>query len=112
MDASRHLKRSASASCEVLLTFHRKAALVILEYIKGTSKYGITTYQSRTLASVSLKVFAGADYASKGTDRRSASGGAAMCGRVYYVYTGFPGLREDALSFRLLKQSTLLSRTL
>ena len=59
---------------------HWKAALGILAHINDTSGFGIT-YQSGTLASVSLEFFGDADYASKATDRRSVSGGGAiMCG--------------------------------
>ena len=53
--------------------------LGILEYINGTSEYGIT-FQRGTLSGISLEVFADADYASKATDRRSVSGGVIMCG--------------------------------
>ena len=58
---------------------HWKAPLDILEYINGTSEYGITL-KRRTLSGTSLEVFADADYASKATDRRSVSGGLIMCG--------------------------------
>ena len=51
-----------------------KAAIGILEYINGTSEYGIKL-QRGTLSSISLEVFADADYASKATGRRSVSGG-------------------------------------
>ena len=57
---------------------HWKAVLGILAYINGTSDFGIA-YQRETLTSISLEVFADADYASKATDRRSVSGGAIMC---------------------------------
>ena len=50
-----------------------------MEYINGTSEYGIT-FQRGTSSSISLEVFADADYASKATDRRSVSGGVIMCG--------------------------------
>ena len=50
-----------------------------MEYINGTSEYGIT-FQRGTLSGISLEVFADADYASKATDRRSISGGLIMCG--------------------------------
>ena len=50
-----------------------------LEYINETSEYGIT-FQRGTSSSISLEVFADADYASKATDRRSVSGGVIMCG--------------------------------
>ena len=43
------------------------------------SEYGIT-FQRGTLCSISLEVFADADYASKATDRRSVPGGAIMWG--------------------------------
>ena len=56
-----------------------KAALGIIAYINGTSCFGIT-YQRGTLASISLEVFADADYASKAPDRRSVSGVAIVCG--------------------------------
>ena len=65
--------------CTAPRTMHWKAALGILEYINGTSEYGIT-FQRGTLSSISLEVFADADCASKATDRRSVSGGAIMCG--------------------------------
>ena len=58
---------------------YRKVALGILEYINGTSVYRIT-FQRGTLSSISLEVFADADYVSKATDRRSVSRGAIMCG--------------------------------
>ena len=65
--------------CTAPRAFHWKAVLGILEYINGTSEYGIM-FQRGTLSSVSLEVFADADYASKATDRRSVSGGVIMCG--------------------------------
>ena len=58
---------------------HWKAALDILEYINGTSEYGIT-FQRGTLSSISPEVFADADYASRATGRRSVSGGLIICG--------------------------------
>ena len=64
--------------CTAPRAIQRKAALGILEYISGTSEYGIT-FQRGTLSSISLEVFADADYASKASDRRSVSGGAIMC---------------------------------
>ena len=51
----------------------------MLEYINETSEYGIT-FKRETLSSISLEVFADADYASKATDRRSVSGVLIMCG--------------------------------
>ena len=78
-DASRPLKYSASC-CEILYSAESyPLALGILEHIKGVIEYGVAC-QRRTLASVSLEVFADANYASKPTDRRSVSGGAIMCG--------------------------------
>ena len=71
--------RSVSRYCSTPKAIRWKAALGILAYINGTSNFGIT-YQRATLASISLEVFADADYASKATDRRSVSGGAVMCG--------------------------------
>ena len=76
----RYFQRS-SIYCKVL--FHAEshsleAALGILAYINGTSDFGIT-YQRGTLASISLEVFADADYASKAMDGRSVSGGAIIC---------------------------------
>ena len=58
-----------------------KTALGILAYIKGTSGYGITCPRG-SLARVSLKVLAHADYATETTDRRSVSGGVIMSGGV------------------------------
>ena len=66
--------------CTAPRVIHWKTALGIFEYINGTtSEYGIT-FQRGTLSSISLEVFADADYASKATDRRSVSGGLIMCG--------------------------------
>ena len=71
--------RSVARYCSTPKTFHWKAALGILAYINGTSGFGITC-QRGTLAGISLKVFADADYASKATNSRSVSGGANVCG--------------------------------
>ena len=60
-------------------TIHWKAALGILEYINGTSEYGIT-FQRGALSSIPLEVFADADYPSEATDRRSVSGELITCG--------------------------------
>ena len=73
--------RAVARFCTAPRAIHWKAALDILEYINGTSEYGIT-FQSGTLSSFSLQVFADADYASKATDRRPVSGGVTMCGCV------------------------------
>ena len=50
-----------------------------MECTNETSEYGIT-FQRETLSSISLEVFADADYASKATDKRSISGGVIMRG--------------------------------
>ena len=73
-NAVRSVARYSSAPKAI----HWKAALGILAYINGTSCFGMK-YQRGTAASISLEVFADADYASKATDRRSLSGGAVMC---------------------------------
>ena len=57
----------------------------ILEYINETSEYGIT-FQRGTLASISLEVFADADYVSKVTHRRSVSDGGIMCGGAFVYW--------------------------
>ena len=71
--------RTVARYCTAPRAIHWKAALGILEYINGTSEYGIT-FQRETLPSISLEVFADADYASKATDRRSVSCGLVGCG--------------------------------
>ena len=71
--------RAVASYCTAPRAIHWKAALGILEYINGTTEYGIT-FQRETLSGISLEVFADADYASKATDRRSVSGGVIMCG--------------------------------
>ena len=71
--------RAVARYCTAPRAIHCKAALGILEYINGTSEYGIT-FQRGTLSGISLEVFADADYASKATDRLSVSGGLIMCG--------------------------------
>ena len=71
--------RAVARYCTASRAIHWKAALGILEYINGTSEYGITFHRG-TLSGISLEVFADADYASKATDRRSVSGGLIMCG--------------------------------
>ena len=71
--------RSVERYCSTPKAIHWKAALGILAYINGTSGLSIT-YQRGTLESISLEVFADADYASKATDRRSVFSGAIMCG--------------------------------
>ena len=71
--------RSVARYCSTPKAVHWKAALGILADINGTSDFGIT-YQRGTLASISLEVFAVADYAIKATDRRSVFGEAIICG--------------------------------
>ena len=71
--------RAVARYCTAPRAIHWEAVLGILEYINGTREYGIT-FQTGTLPSISLEVFADADYASKATDRRSVSGGLIMCG--------------------------------
>ena len=73
--------RAVARYCTAPRAIHWKAALSILEYMNGTSEYD-TTFQRGTLCSISLEVFADADYACKATDRRSVSSGAIMCGGV------------------------------
>ena len=100
--------RAVARYCTAPRAIHWKAALGILEYINGTSEYGIT-FQRGTWSSISLEVFADVDYASKATDRRSVSDGVIMCGGASVCcFLGF----RNTLSFRLQKQSTLLSGTL
>ena len=71
--------RAVAKYCTAPKAIHWEAALGILEYINGTSEYGIT-FQRGTLSGISLEVLADADYASKATDRRSVSGGLILCG--------------------------------
>ena len=71
--------RAVQRYCTAPGAIHWKTALGILEYINGTSEYGIT-FQRGTLSGISLEVFADTDYASKATDRRLVSGGVIMCG--------------------------------
>ena len=71
--------RAVARYCTAPRAIHWKAALGILIYINGTSQYGITL-QRGTPSSISLEVFADADYASKATYRRSISGEVLMCG--------------------------------
>ena len=74
--------------CTAPRAIHWKAALGISEYINGTSEYDIT-FQRGTLSSISLEVFADADYVFKATGTRSVSAGVIMCGGA--VYDGFQG---------------------
>ena len=72
--------RAVARYCTAPRAIHWKAAVGILEYINGTTSECGITFQRGTLSSLSLKVFADADYASKATDGRSVSGGLIMCG--------------------------------
>ena len=71
--------RAVARYCAAPRAIHWKAALGILEYVNETSEYGIT-FQRGTSYSISLEVFADADYDSKAADRRSVSCGLIMCG--------------------------------
>ena len=71
--------RTVARYCTALRATYWKVALGVLEYIHGTSEYGITFHRG-SLSSISLEVFADANHASKATDRRSVSGGAIICG--------------------------------
>ena len=82
LDPPRYLKCSVSCA-EILLRakalHHWKTTLGILAYIKGIRDSSIILERG-LWASVSFEVFPGADYASRATDRCSASGGVIMCG--------------------------------
>ena len=71
--------RAVARYCTAPRAIHWKAARGILEYINGTNEYGIT-FQRGTLSSISLEVFADADYASNATDGSSVSGEGIICG--------------------------------
>ena len=77
----RYFQRSMIC-CEVL--FHTEShslgssARYSCVHIDGTYGFG-TTFQRGTAVGICLEVFADADFASKATDRRSASGRAVMC---------------------------------
>ena len=60
--------RAVARYCTAPRDTHWKAALGILEYMNGTSEYGIT-FQRGPLSSISLEVFADADYASNDAPR-------------------------------------------
>ena len=55
--------RAVPRYCTAPRAIHWKAAPGILEYINGTSEYGIK-FQRENSSSISLEVFADADYAS------------------------------------------------
>ena len=99
--------RAVARYCTAPRAIHWKAALGILEYINGTSDHSII-FQRGTLYGISKEVFADADYASKATDRRSVSGGLIMCEGASVCWFS---RTKNALPFRLLKQSILLSGT-
>ena len=64
--------RAVARYCTAPRAIHWKAAIGILDYINGTSEYGIT-FQRGNLSIISSEVFADTDYASKASDRRSVS---------------------------------------
>lgn len=67
-------------------------------YIKGTSGYGIT-FRRRTIAGLTLQVFADAYYKSKVTNTRSVSGQAILCEGAYRYVSWFSRTRKwDKLS--------------
>ena len=70
---------SVARYCSTPIAIHWKAALDILAYNNGISGFGITN-QRETSVGIFLEAFAGADHASKATDRWSVSGGAIFCG--------------------------------
>ena len=69
--------RAVARYCSAPKMVHWKAALGILGYAVRTSSFGIT-FQRGTVEGFHLVSFAGADYASKATDRRSVSGGVVI----------------------------------
>ena len=71
--------RSVASYCSASKAIHSKSVLGIFANINGSYGFGIT-YQRGTSAGVSLEIFADAEYASKGSERRSVSGGAIVCG--------------------------------
>ena len=75
-NAVRAVARYANQPREV----HWSTAIGILGYVFSTSDFG-TTFQKG--CGLELIAFAGADYASKATDRRSVSGGATKCLREH-----------------------------
>ena len=95
--------RAVARYCTAPRAIHWKTALGILEYINGTSEYGIT-FQRGALSGISLEVFANADYASKATDRRSVSGGVIMYGGASVCW-----FFRTQKCVRLQKRSMLLS---
>ena len=64
--------RAVARYCTAPRAIHWKAALGILESINGTIIVSTVLHFPRgTLSSISVEMFADADYASKATDRRS-----------------------------------------
>ena len=57
---------------------HWKAALHILQHIRLTSGHGIT-FQRGMGSGVDLELYVDSDFASRGTNQRSVSGGVVMC---------------------------------
>ncbi|CAB1120295.1 unnamed protein product [Ectocarpus sp. CCAP 1310/34] len=71
--------RAVARYCASPKMVHWKAALGILGYVRRTSWMGIT-FERGVVTGMSMQVFVDADYASKGADCRSVSGGLVMCG--------------------------------
>ena len=71
--------RAVARYCASPRQIHWRAALGILGYVKRTSTLGITFRRGSSFGLHPI-AFADADYASRGTDRRSVSGGLIMCG--------------------------------
>ena len=79
-NAVRAVARHANKPREV----HLSTAIDGLEYVFFTSDFGIKFQKGSGLG---LVAFADADYASKATDRRSASGGAVTCAGAYVSWS-------------------------
>ena len=102
--------RAVARYCTAPRAIHWKTALGILEYINGTSEYGITFQRAEEFC----LAFRWKCSWMLTTPPRQLTGGRYRVERLcveVLVYVGFPGLR-NALPFRLPKQSTLLSGTL
>ena len=95
-NAVRAVTRYAKKPREVLWS----TSIGILEYVFGTSDFGVTFQRGRGLE---LVAFDESNCASKVTDKRSVSGGALMCVWVR-ACSVFLGVRST-LSFRALKLS-------
>ena len=96
---------SAARYCSAPKVIHWKAALGILEYIKGISGFGIVS-QRGTSVGISLEFSADADYASKATDMCKVE---KICVEVH-LFVDFPGRKNVPPSLRL-EQSMLLLAT-